>query len=286
MVDDRLAEGLALLGVRRQRGQVPTGATPVAQAAIPSRPESSACNAIARPPPSGPIRRSRSSSRPSKLIAAVVEAGQAHFALRRLSFDAGAVTRRKEAGNAVCAVLAGAGEERVEVGLATVGDPGLGAVDAVGAGALVELRAAAHRGRITAGLGLRTAIRSEQLAASMPGSQRCFCPSVPKLCSAQQDITCTLTPTATVAQGRMRSPRAPAGRSRTGARRRRTPQRTASKQSELTELGEYLARETVSFLIGRRVRRQLPRSEVPRQLDDRFGLRRWQQALRGHLRVS
>ena len=65
------------------------------------------------------------------------------------------------------AVVGGAAEQAVEVGLAAVGDPGLGAVDDVVVA--VAHRAGDQRGGVRAGLRLGQAVAAEQLAADQVG---------------------------------------------------------------------------------------------------------------------
>ena len=97
-----------------------------------------------------------------------------------------------------CRALTGAGEQAVEVGDAAVGDPRLGAVDAV---AVVDAGGLARqRRRVGTGLRFGQAVGADRLTAQHLRQPRCFCSSVPNASSGWQDRMCTLTATATAAQ--------------------------------------------------------------------------------------
>ena len=143
---------------------------------MPSRPESRAEKAILSPSPSSPISRSAGIRTSSKFIADVVEPVRPIFCSGGLARQAGCVGRDQEAGDPVAA-LAGAGHHLVEVGVAAVRGPRLGAVDhplvAVAPGG------GAHRGRVGAGVRLGEAVGAEQLAAEHVGQ-----PALPLLLGA------------------------------------------------------------------------------------------------------
>ena len=201
-------------------------AMPVATAAMPSRPASSADSATRMPAPSSPISwRGRDPGAVEDHLGGDV-AGQAHLLLGRAEAHARGVGRDDERRQAALGVVAGAGEEDVVVGARAVADPLLGAGDDV----LVALadRAGADAADVGAGLRLGEAVGAEPV----PG-EHLRQPLVALLlrCAFVVDARwrsasarwCRRRRSAT----RWRSPRSPAGRPRRAARRRRTPRRTA-----------------------------------------------------------
>jgi hypothetical protein len=73
----------------------------------------------------------------------------------------------------------GAGRDDDQVALVAVGDEGLAAVEDPVAGAVAHrIRLQGGEIRPTPGLGHRDG--ADLLAGAMPGSQRCFCSSVPR----------------------------------------------------------------------------------------------------------
>ena len=131
-LDDRPAELPALPGVARPPRRARPGPAPTAQAAMPSRPVSSAASAISKPCALGadqPVGRhpgavEQRSARWSRRSAPILCSGGAAD-----SPGVPASTSRQEMPRGP--VVAGADHHGVEVGLAAVGDPGLGAVDHV-----------------------------------------------------------------------------------------------------------------------------------------------------------
>ena len=166
MLDDRPAEGLALLGVRRRVVQRPPGpgrSRPRRSRAVRCR---APARAIRRPSPSAPSRRSTGTRTPSKRIVAVAEPVRPIFRSGGSALSPVGVGGDEEAGDPV-AVVAGAGHHLVEVGVAAVGRPCLRAVQDVVVA--VAPGARAHRGGVGAGVRLGQAVGAEQVAAEHVG---------------------------------------------------------------------------------------------------------------------
>ncbi len=118
------------------------------------------------PWPAPPTSRSAVDLDPLEVHLAHGVAVQAHLLLGRAERDALGVARHDEAGQPAGAVVGGADEGRVEVGVAGVRDPGLGALERVcrGVGVVVGRRPGAHRGDVGAGAALGQAVGAELVA--------------------------------------------------------------------------------------------------------------------------
>ena len=134
---------------------------------MPSRPESSADRAIAKPCPSSPMRRESGTRTPSKWSWAVGEPFMPIFFSGAAALRPSASPGTRKAVMPAGALLAGAGHDGVEVGDAAVGDPGLGAGDHPVVA--VPDRPGAQGGGVGAGGGLGEAVRAEQSAAEHRG---------------------------------------------------------------------------------------------------------------------
>ena len=150
-------------------------ARPVAAAAIPRRPASRARQGDGHALPLGAdaVRGVDAHVVVHHLAHGV--AVQAHLAFRGAERQPGCVGRDDEAGQALAAVVGGAREGRVVVGVAGVADPGLAAAQHVGgrvavAAALTD-RAGRHRADVAAGLLLGQAVGAELLAREHAGEQ-------------------------------------------------------------------------------------------------------------------
>ena len=133
---------------------------------MPRRPESSPASAMLQPLALG--------AEPAGGVDAdVVEAhrrggraGEAHLALRRVGAEALGGGRHQEARDPV-AVVGRAGHDLVEVGVAAVRRPGLGAVEDVGVAVAAGRRT--HRRGVGAGVRLGEAVGAEQVTAQHVG---------------------------------------------------------------------------------------------------------------------
>ena len=136
---------------------------------MPRRPESRPAKAILSPSPSSPRRRLGGDPYAVEAHRGGVRAGQAHLALGRVGGQAR--RRRPGPGSRRCRgrlrLVAGAGHDLVEVGVAAVGGPGLGAVEDVVVAVAPGRRT--HRGRVGAGVGLGEAVGAEQVAGEHVG---------------------------------------------------------------------------------------------------------------------
>ncbi len=166
MVDDRLAEGLALLGVRhggvesalRQTGRHGGDAEPSGvEAGQRDREPLALVAETALDRDAYVVEQHRGRRR----------AHQAHLLLGGVCRQPLGVCGYEEARDAAAAVIRGASHDLVEVGVPAMRRPGLRAVDDVGVAVAYGL--GTHRRRIGAGVRLRQAVGAELIARQHPG---------------------------------------------------------------------------------------------------------------------
>ena len=189
------------------------------------------------PGPRRPTSRPASTSAPSKLTWRDGVAVQAHLALGRAERDAVGVGRDDEAGQALARVLAGAHERRVEVGVARVRDPRLGALEPVRRAVRLGGGPGGDRGDVRAGLGLRQAVGAELVAAEHARQQG-------RLLLVGAELRHGVAGERVHARRRprrssrpTRSPPRPAGRPRRAGRHRRAPRRRAATAARTCPAG-------------------------------------------------
>lgn len=198
-----------------------------------------------------------------------------------------------ETGDAARAVGRGAGHQRVEVGDAAVGDPGLHAVDRVAGGAGGAGRAAVpgnrpgrQRGGVGPRLRLRQAVRAQPLAAQHLGKQRgaLLGGAVGGHREARQRV-----------DRQAETDGQPAGRElldhlQVDLVRLRRPAVLLgvgqAEQPRAAERGEHLPREAPGGLVGRGPGRDLLADQVADQVQQVMGVAGRQNALNGHLGPS
>ena len=224
-VDDRAGRTGRAPWRSRRRSRAPPGPAPTAQAAMPSRPASSALIAIRKPVPSSPTSRSTPTRAPSKAICATGEERSPIVCSRRCGTMPGSGRVGEQARDAVRAGPAGTAEHVVVVGHAGMRDPGLRAVHDV----LVAVAYGPRRQRcgVRAALGFGEAVRPEQLAAEHVGQEALalgVAPGGGDRVAGQRVRRRRPRPRRATARP---APRSPAGRPGTADLRRRTPPGTA-----------------------------------------------------------
>ena len=187
---------------------------------MPSRPESSALNAIWRPWPSAPMPAFGGHERVVVVRGGGRDRVQAHLLLGLAEGQALGVAWDQEARDPARA-FAGAGEQVVEVGDAAVGDPRLRPVDSVpavgGASPCTPARRRPSRPAAPTGCRRRSCCRPASPAATCASARRC------RTRRGGGRRGCGRSPRPRPRPSAPRSPRAPAGTPRRAGRRRPTP---------------------------------------------------------------